>query len=62
MASRKRAPDTSKLTRSKTIAYARKQKSGDAGGGDDDGSDDDDSDDAPKSKLDQKFDKEIGRT
>ena len=53
MASRKRAPDTSRLTRSKTIAYARKQKTGDAAGDDDD---DEPADEKP-SKLDQKFDK-----
>jgi len=54
MASRKRAPDTSKLTRSKTIAYARKHKTGDAG---DAGDDDDEPAEEKPSKLDQKFDK-----
>jgi hypothetical protein len=59
MASRKRTPDTSKLTRSKTIAYARKHKTGDAAG--DDAGDDDADDVKPAAekptKLDQKFDK-----
>jgi len=68
MASRKKTPPTSQLTRTKTIAYARKHKtSGDAPSGDAVGGDDDDEDQdqdttkevapTPANKLDQKFDK-----